>query len=112
MALVLLVIHFVVHLTTQTLTKYNLARTGKIARGIIYDSEKVGAKGTIYFYYSYEVDGRSYNDYLANGDLIVGDSITILYDGKTPQTNEPLIEVKGSFSGLLHNNKNYTNFKE
>jgi hypothetical protein len=82
---------FIIVISTKEYDNFKLRKEGLYLKAVVIKKRTVGAKGTIYTYYRYNVDGIYYEDYSTVDDFAkIGDSITIIYlksDPKISRTN-------------------------
>ena len=92
----------------QTIINYRLKNHGKCTKAIVYSRNKVGGKGTVDTKYSFEWKNTRYigsstsddkyrkteNFFLTEDDLVIGDTITVVFLESNPETNRSNSIVK------------------
>ena len=94
-----------------TIKRWRLAKSGTVTKAFVYDSKKVGRKGTINYYFSYKVGQNIMRGDNASRSFIVGDSVFIMYDQSDPEKFWPLSRLEDDFASQLKSNPSYQDFK-
>ncbi len=92
----------------QTIINYRLKNNGKCTKAIVYGRNKVGGKGTVETKYRFEWKNNSYNGlstsddkyretdnfFLTEDDLLIGDTIVVVFLESNPEINRSNSIVK------------------
>ncbi|MBC5993204.1 hypothetical protein [Pontibacter cellulosilyticus] len=105
--LLALVALFIYRVADTTLLKMDIAENGKIVKGYIYDSRRLGGKGTVYHHYTFKVGSSFYESKAVDGDFSEKDSMYIVFDGQSPDRNWALKHLEKDHPALLKHNLNY-----